>query len=198
MALVTFNDNTLSVIDIETTGVTPGFHEIVQIAVVPLDADLEPQDRSPFYMLIKPEHPERVDEEAMRVNGLKMRDLLQCPTHDQVQDTLEEWFQDLKLAQDKRLIALTQNGEFDIPFVKLWLGEVAYHRYFTYNGRDSMQFALGLNDQAAFKCRPVPFAGVGLKPLCNRLGIQLDGHHDALSDCLATAKVYRELLRFEG
>lgn len=198
MGLVTFNGNTLAALDIETTGVTPGYHEIVQIAIVPLDDDLDPQDRSPFYMLVKPEHPERAMREAMQVNQLKMADLMQAPTQVQVQDTLEEWFQALELPQDKRLIALTQNGEFDIPFIKVWLGEVAYHRYFCYNGRDSMQYALGMNDSAAFKCQPVPFAGVGLKPLCNRLGILLEGHHDALSDCLATAKVYKELLRFES
>jgi len=198
MALVTFNGNTLAALDIETTGVVPGYHEIVQIAIVPLGGDLEPLESSPFYMNIKPEHPDRVMPEAMQVNRLRLGDLMQCPTQVQVQDTLEEWFQALKFNQDKRMIALTQNGEFDIPFVKVWLGEVAYHRYFCFNGRDSMQFALGLNDQAAFKCRPLPFAGVGLKPLCNRLGIQLDDHHDALSDCLATAKVYKELLRFES
>lgn len=197
MGLVTFNNNVLSALDVETTGITPGCHEIVQIAIVPLDDDLNPMERSPFYMKIKPEHPERAMKEAMVKNRLCLRDLEQCPTQIQVADTLEEWFQDLKLPLFKRLICLTHNGKFDVPFVKAWLGEEGYHRYFCYNGRDTMELALGMNDQAAFKCRPVPFAGVGLRPLCNRLGVLFDNHHDALADSLATAKVYRELLRLE-
>jgi DNA polymerase III epsilon subunit-like protein len=81
--------------------------------------------------------------------------------------------------------------------MKAWLGEKQYHDYFCFIGRDTMQYALGLNDSAAWKCQPLPFNGVGLKSLAEKLGVRLDNHHDALADCLATAKVYRELLRLE-
>ena len=198
MSLVTFNHNTLAPLDIETTGSYAGYHEIVQLAIVPLDEDLNQMDVSPFYMNVRPDHPERAQKEAMRAHGISMDFLMKCPGKDQVADVLEEWFVNLNLPMDKRLIWLTQNGQFDIPFMKDWLGQVAFDRYFCWLGRDTMQYALGLNDQAAFKCNAVPFPnGVGLKSLANQLGVELANHHDALADAIATGKVYKEMLRLE-
>jgi len=197
MGLITFNNNTLAALDIETTGAWAGYHEIIQLAIVPLDEDLNQMDVSPFYMNIKPDHPERTQKDATRAHGISLASLAGCPGKDQVANTLEEWFVNLNLPMDKRLIFLTQNGFFDIPFMKVWLGQDLFDRYFCWLGRDTMQYALGLNDQAAFKCRPIPFSGVGLKSLANTLGVELDNHHDALADAIATGKVYKELLRYE-
>jgi DNA polymerase III epsilon subunit-like protein len=195
--MIHFNHNILAVVDIETTGETPGYHEIVQVAVVPLDSNLDPLPSSPFNMFIKPEHLERAVPDAMRSHGISLAKLEGCPTKDQVADCLTEWWRALRLPFDRRLIALTQNGQFDIPHMKAWLGESRYNDYFCFNGRDTMQFALSLNDAAAWKNRPLPFNEVGLKSLASKLGVKLENHHDALADCLATAKVYRELLRLE-
>lgn len=197
MSLVTFNHNTIAALDIETTGSFAGYHEIIQIAIVPMDEDLEIMDVSPFNMFIKPEHPERAQRDATRAHGISLDSLENHPSKEQVADALEEWFVNLHLPMDKRLIYLTQNGLFDIPFCKCWLGETRFDRYFCWIGRDTMQFASGLNDQAAFKCQPVPFSGVGLKSLANTLGVELLNHHDALADAITTAKVYKELLRLE-
>ena len=197
MSLVTHNHNCLASIDIEATGAFAGYHEIIQVAIVPLDDDLDPRDCSPFNMFIKPDHPERAQKDAMNVNGLDLAWLDTCPEKDMVANTLEEWFRDRDFPMDKRMIPLTHNGLYDIPFIKDWLGEALYYRFFTFVGRDTMEAANYMNDQAAFKARPVPFSSVGLKSLCNNFGIILDGHHDALSDALATARVYKELLRFE-
>lgn len=183
--------------DIETTGEIPDYHEIIQVAIVPLDDNLDPMDISPFNMYIRPEFPGRAVPAAMKSHGISMEELEVHPNKVQVADCLHEWFRALKMPFDKRFIALTQNGNFDVPHMKAWLGEHQYHDYFCFNGRDTMQYALGLNDAAAWKCQPIPFNGVGLKPLAEKLGVALDNHHDALADCLATAKVYREMLRLE-
>jgi DNA polymerase III epsilon subunit-like protein len=195
--MIHFNYNVLAAVDVETTGEQPDYHEIIQAAVVPLDGNLDPLPSSPFYMNIKPEHPERANPDAMRSHGITIASLEICPTQDQVADCLTEWFRSLMLPFDRRLIALTQNGQFDVPFMKAWLGERRYHDYFCFNGRDTMQYALSLNDAAVWKNQPIPFNGVGLKSLAEKLGVKLENHHDALADCLATAKVYRELLRLE-
>jgi DNA polymerase III epsilon subunit-like protein len=195
--MITFNYNVLAAYDVETTGETPGYHEIVQCAIVPLDRNLDPMDVSPFNMMMRPDHPERAVKDAMRCHGISMERLMIHPDKAQVADCLHEWFRSLKLPFDKRLISLTQNGLFDVPFMKAWLGERSYHDYFCFNGRDTMQYALSLNDTAAWKNQPIPFNGVGLKPLAKRLGVVLDNHHDALADALACARVYREMLRME-
>jgi DNA polymerase III epsilon subunit-like protein len=149
-------------------------------------------------MGICPDHPEREQKAATKAHGISMSSLEHLPKQDQVADCLEEWFVNLNLPMDKRLIFLTQNGLFDIPFIKHWLGQEMFDRFFCWIGRDTMQYALGLNDQAAFKCQPVPFPnGVGLKSLAATLGVELLNHHDALADSIATARVYKEMLRLE-
>ena len=195
--MINLNGNLLAALDLETTGLIDGYHDIVQVAVVPLDGNLDPLDVPPFYMNMKPDHPERADPEAMRVNGLDLNELQYEPDKWEVADRFDEWFESLELPMFKKLIYLTQNAPFDIPFTKHWLGVNGYEKYFHRRGRDTMFLALGLNDQAAWRNQQIPFSRVGLKDLCAKLGVPLDNHHDALADCLATARVYRELLRYE-
>lgn len=198
MSLLSMNGNLLCAIDVETTGLTPNYNEIIQLAAVPLTPDLDPvPDVSPFNMYMRPWHPERASAEAMRVNGLTMEELLLKPNAAQVADCWEEWFTNLDLPVGKRLIVLAQNAAFDVSMIRAWLGDPSYNRYFARRNRDPMVVASYLNDQAAWKGRPLPFANVGLASLANKFGIDNSGHHDALNDCLVTAKVYRELLRME-
>lgn len=194
--MLNLNGNVLAALDIETTGLLDAYHDIVQVAVLPLDPDLNPLG-NPFYMNIKPEHPERADPIAMQVNGLDLGQLALAPDQWQAADAFDEWWESLDLGMFKKLVYLTQNAPFDISFMRHWLGIEGFEKYFTRRGRDTMFTALAYNDQAAWKNKPIPFNRVGLKDLCGHFGIPLDDHHDALADCIATAKVYRELLRYE-
>ena len=64
-----WNGNQICAMDTETTGLDPFWHEIVQIAILPLDSNMEPrQDVLPFYINMIPQCPERVDREAVKVN----------------------------------------------------------------------------------------------------------------------------------
>ncbi len=193
--MLTLNNNLLCALDVETTGLIDCYHDLIQVAVLPLDGNLDPLDVSPFYMSVRPENPERASPKAMEVNGLSLEVLEGCPGPVQVADCFEEWFQGLELPMDKKIVYLTQNAPFDIPFVKQWLGVLGFERYFCRQGRDTMFTALAKNDEAAWKNQPIPFSYVSLKYLCKVFGIALDNHHDSLADCIATAKVYRELLR---
>lgn len=194
--LITLNGNVLAVVDTETTGLIAGYHDLVQICILPLNSDLDPLEGvSPFYMNMKPEHPERASRVAMRINGLDLDKLKRCPTKVQVADALDVWFKGLNLPLGKKLVFLTQNAPFDLAFLKDWLGQELFEMYFQRRGRDTMFAANFLNDRAAFQCQPVPFPSVSLESLCNQYGISNDGAHDALSDCIRTGKVYREMLR---
>jgi DNA polymerase III epsilon subunit-like protein len=196
--MLTMNHNLFCALDVETTGLESGYHDLVQVAIVPLDDNLNPLvGKSPFYMNLCPNNPERADPRAMEVNGLDMDELLACPKDFQVADCLDEWFASLELPMYKKLIYLTQNAPFDIPYMKNWLGMAGFDKYFHRRGRDTMFTALAKNDEAAWKNQPIPFKYVGLKNLCEVLGVPLDNHHDALADCVATARVYKELLRME-
>lgn len=194
--LITLNNNLLVVVDTETTGLIAGYHDVIQVAVVPLNADLNQLEGvPPFYMNIQPEYPERTTPAALKKNGLKLEELEHCPTKFEAADYFHEWFQALNLPHGKRLIYLCQNSPFDVAFLKHWLGAEGFDRYFCRRGRDTMFTAAYLNDRAAYQAQSVPFPSVSLEGLANKFGIPYEGAHDALNDCLITAKVYKEMLR---
>lgn len=185
--------NIIAAIDVETTGVRPGYHEIVQIAIVPLDCKFDPIGK-PFNKFICPACPERIEPEAFRINGLNLEDLNSEPSHERVADMMTEWFESLYLPLTSRIIPLAHNWAFENSFLKAWLGTAELDRIFHYLPRDAMIYALGLNDKAALVEKEIPFKGVGLKDLCKQFNIINTKPHDALADSIAEAAVYKALL----
>lgn len=196
-----WNGNQLCVIDTETTGLDPYWHEMIQIAIVALDSEIKPRrDVLPFYIEIIPEHPERADKKAMEINRKTFTEIAQRG-HDpeKAKDLLEEWIKKLglpttKYGSPKRIIPLGQNYAFDMGFIKQWLGVSLYNDYFDYHYVDTMITAHFLNDRAAVHAEKIPFSKTGLQWLARTLGVQRERSHDALQDCLTTADVYRLML----
>ncbi len=197
--LVHLNGNLMAAIDYETTGRRPGYHEIIQIAIVPLNADLRPnKDITPFYTTVKPLHPERQEKQSGWVHGLDINDLvLHAPEPDRVQDLMMEWFAKLGLPFRKVVVPLAHNAPFESSFTKAFLGVERTDEIFHSHYRDSMIYAIGLNDKAAFAGEPIPFSSVGLKSMCKKLGIVNTRPHDAYADAVAEAEVYRSLLHMD-
>lgn|SRR5574340_645068 len=191
-----WNQNIFASVDIETTGLVAGFHEIVQIAVQPLDANLEPMsDVRPFYTTISPDHPERADHNAMHVHGLTMDELQESSLDKwRVAEMFEEWFIKLNLPMRRRLIMLAHNVVFENAFIKAWLGIESYDQFFHPHPRDSMMLATAINDRAILRGEKVVYNRLNLPYLCKELGIVFEDHHDSLADALACAKVYKALL----
>jgi len=190
--------NVLAAIDFETTGRRPGYHEIVQIAILPLDHHLKPHPDVPtFYMNIRPEHSERCEPGAFAVHGIDI-DLLMthAPSQDRVVDLLCEWFNKLDLPQNRVIIPLAHNWPFESAFIKGWLGIELTDQMFHSHARDSMLLAASLNDRAFFIGEKAPFSRLGLVPLCKQMGIPYENAHDALADCQAAAELYKRLLTY--
>lgn len=57
----------LAHVDVETTGLDPDFHEMIDIGMI--YTDLAGEELGRFYTRIMPAHPERIDEGARRVNA---------------------------------------------------------------------------------------------------------------------------------
>jgi DNA polymerase III epsilon subunit-like protein len=189
----------MAAIDYETTGRRPGYHEIIQIGIVPLNSNLRPmQGLRPFYTTVKPEYPERQERGAGFVHGLDINELvLHAPESGRVKDLLVEWFNSLELPFGKTLTPLACNWAFESSFTKAWLGVDDMDKIFHSHFRDVMEAAILTNDRAAFAGAEIPFARVGLKSLCRKLGVTNQRPHDALHDALAEAEVYRALCHYE-
>lgn len=195
--MVHLNGNLIAAIDYETLGRRAGYHDIVQMAVVPLDSDMRPlKSIRPFYTPIKPLHPERIERQAMVVHGLNIDDLMMhAPERDRVQDLLVEWFERLDLPFGKKLVPLAHNWAFEKGFTEHWLGVELMESLFYGTARDSMLVAGFINDQEATMGRPAPFNMLGLKSMALKLGVVNEKPHDAYHDAITEAEVYRILCR---
>ena len=190
------NGHLLCAIDTETTGLIPGKHEIFEICVLPLNSKLEvSRDHLPFNLKLRPEKVDDIQWEALNVTQMDFMEL--CSTGMdkwEAADLFVSWYEKLGLADNKRIMPLAHNWVFDAPFIKEWLGFAEFNLRFDGRYRDTMSTALTINDQYDIKNEPCPFPKVKLSYLASCLKIEYDKTHNALDDCVLTAKVYKELV----
>lgn len=191
------NGNLICAIDTETTGSDPRRHDIIQIAVIPLDGLLEPDaNRIPFLMDLAPKRPENADPDAMSCNKIELAQrVLKGVDADRAADLFVEWVEKQKLGFNKRIMPLGSNWPFDRSFLIEWLGPKTYEMLFDSQYRDTMTTATYLNDLASIRGLPYPWPKVNLNYLCNQMRIERLKSHDATDDARVTAECYRNLLK---
>jgi DNA polymerase III epsilon subunit-like protein len=201
------NGNVMCSIDTETTGLDCTFHELIQIAVLPLTDSFEVDDRiDPFVCLMKPDYPDRWDPKAASVNGLFEKANKHGLDRGIAFDLFKGWFREvLKIPETmsppytKQIAPLAQNWTFDYGFINAWMGEDLDGRPFLDDfitrrePRDTKIVCAYLNDLAYMNNERCPFPRYSLGALCDRLCIPHPNKHDALGDAEATAKVYQRL-----
>jgi len=180
--------NIFAAIDLETTGLVPAWNEVLEVAIVPLNADFTIANGIPeFSCRIRAEHPERIDPKAIAVNKL---DPTEGMTLKEAQSKLAEWVLENEITT---IIPLAHNLAFDMDFIKVSFP--MFSRLFSHHGRDSMRLAISLNDALRMRDGEVRFTSVSLQSLKLALDIEGDVRHNALEDAQDTARVYRKLMR---
>ena len=198
--MVHLNGNLLCAVDVETTGIKAGTHDLVQVAVLPLDSNIKPiKSIMPFYMNLTPTRLDNIDYKACKVNKLTLSQMInQSMDKWKAADLFEEWFERLNLpvaaSHHKKLMPLWSNGSFDKSFLKEWLGDEGYDYFFHFHERDTQALALSINDRFYQMSEKLPFPKVGLNAIAAQFNIVNENAHDALSDCITTAEVYRQML----
>lgn len=189
------------VMDTETTGLVPGFHEIYQVAIIPFDKHFNRiKEIPPFIIYMRPQFPERIDPKALSMNkeSTKMSNGVDQMTG---ADLLEDWYNSRftvytsERGMKPKIMPLGHNYQFDKAFISAWLGAEIYESMFDYHYRDSMNTAAYLNDYASFHGEELPHPKVSLVSLANDLHINNEGAHDAGIDALMTLNVYKELVK---
>ncbi len=178
----------IAAIDLETTGLDPHFHDIIEIAIQPLDGSFEPlADIPPFVARIKARRPQNASAKAMEVNGLDLND---GDEYHEFLARLLAWLEEYRIG---KIQMLGQNADFDRSFIEAnipELGRTLGHRFI----RDSQRLACVYNDLVRLRTGKPAFENLGLSDLRKALGIGGLREHRALDDALDAARVYKELL----
>ena len=200
------NGDIFAAVDVETTGNIVGFHEVIQVAILPLDNLLNEIDVLPFYINIKPQHPSRADSAAMRVNRLDLNKLCQTGMDPiAAADLLKDWMdKTLKLGYNKygtkpcRFRPVGHNyAGYDCEMVRAWLDQgLSYEEFFHPHCHDTMLEGVALNTKLSMRGKQLHFDKVGLNAMCKKMGIEYEQgkHHDALYDTRLTAQLFKKLM----
>lgn len=203
-----WNGHLICAIDTETTGLQAGYHEMIQIAIMPLNAEYLPDPEiQPFVCMVKPDHPARWEDGAARVNGLRGVAEKHGLDANVAYQMFVEWYYALGLPETnsppyfKQIIPLAKNWAFDRGFVNAWMGldddrKPAMDQFIrSREARDLQPLIYFMNDLAYIHDEKIyPFPKQSLTYACSRLSIPHPNAHDALGDCEATARCYRRLL----
>lgn len=105
----------LAHIDVETTGLVPGWHEMIDIGMVM--TDLEGNVLDSLFVLVQPEHPERTSAGAVAVNAFdadtwRARGAV---TPEQAVERIIAFHR--RVAGDKRVLLTAYNCQFDTAFL---------------------------------------------------------------------------------
>lgn len=198
--MIHLNGHMMCAIDVETTGLRPGYHELLQVCCVPLDEKLRVRTDLPIFdVLIQPLYPERLEPGAASVNKDQLALCIETGYHPDIAfELFEEWFKRLDLAIEKRITPLAHNWMFDRGFLIEWMGWENFNYYIDGRARDTMLTACFMNDRSDFQAEQTPFPGsLTLSKLANMCDVEVINSrlHDALYDCEITRQIYLALCK---
>lgn len=159
--------NDYTIVDLETSGLIPKFHHIVEVGCIKYRAGKEV---ARFETLIKP--PIKIAEKATSINGITNEMLMYAPTFETVADDLWEFLKDE--------VIVGHNITFDIAFL---------HKNFL--NALNQPFANDYVDTLELSRRHFPhLKSYSLENLCKQFQIATQSHR-AVSDCLAVADIIK-------
>ena len=171
----------LAFIDVETTGLNPTLHEIIELGAVICrmqEGKLVVTDQ--LDVKIKPVHIERADPQALRING-----------YDETQwlfgYTLEEAIK-LFAKKTEGAVMVAHNITFDYGFIEQAFQQTGIPNSMHYHRLDTISVAFaklhGQEDINKFS----------LRALCEYYGIENKRAHSAFSDAFATYELFKKLM----
>lgn len=179
----------LAFIDLETTGLDPDRHEIIEIGGV-IAKQIPQEGRGcqleiidEFEFKVKPENLEGADPQALRINGYNDADWVFAADLKQVMEAVSE------KAASANLVA--QNVTFDWSFLDKAFKKTGVQNKMHYHKIDVIALAY-----AKFYHDPT-FQRFNLSSLAEHFDIKNDKAHTALADIKTTYEIYKRLLEIK-
>lgn len=155
--------NTYVFLDLETTGLDYQTEQITEIGAIKVDDNLDEIDR--FHTMVALEEGRELPEFITKLTGITADDLIGAPSEANALAELAHFIGDS--------IVVAQNAPFDLSFISR--GGIYPDTFIC--TRALVQYI-------------EPELSASLKDVCERNGIDLNGHHRALNDVEATIKVF--------
>ncbi len=177
----------LAFLDVETTGLVPGHHELVDVGVVLTDLDGNILDS--LLVRVQPDHPERTSPQAASINGFTPEKWRAhgALSPEQAIDSLVALHR--RVAGESPTLMVAHNSQFDAAFLDHLFrnGQRSWREIYHYYVLDipSMAWMLGLRELDG-------------RRLAQRLGVEelADGPdlHTGLRCAIGNVRMYRALL----
>lgn len=164
--------NLIASVDFETTGLTAGYHEPIEVAVVTHERE--------YHTYMRPDHPERHTHDAQQVHRIPPATLIRSPSQTIAADRLLCWWRDY--FEPQKLFLLAHNAQFEANFLHDWLGPMR-----------PRIFHNSILDTKGEACAQRLPGGHALAALCDRFAIRNNRPHCALYDARATLEVWSKL-----
>jgi DNA polymerase-3 subunit epsilon len=170
------------IFDTETTGLDPEHHEICSLAAVILDKNWKFKAKG--HMNLMPDHWERAEPEALRVNGIDPKTWK--ATHSSNALSVEKMYEfiDKNKRKNEKIIPVGHNVSFDTSFLKALVKKTGYTWRFHYHEIDtiSWQYLWGAVTEENIR-------NFSLGASCKRFGIENKDVHTASADTVATMQL---------
>ncbi|MFW5816610.1 MAG: exonuclease domain-containing protein, partial [Wenzhouxiangella sp.] len=152
----------LAIIDVETTGLDPGHHEMVDLGAIYVT--LAGEELGRFFVRIMPEHPQRAGKIARSMNGFSEARWQALDAVSPAQAVQRFLAFHASLAEDRRFIFTAYNAPFDRGFINALLRrhDSAFDQLYLYFTLDLPSMAFGAG-QIALRNADVA-AAYGLPP----------------------------------
>jgi DNA polymerase-3 subunit epsilon len=180
-------------IDVETTGLDPTRHEVIDVAIV-FDAEAIPADApwtrhlrregpaAVWHTRIRPERIEDAEPKALEVNGYTPEAWADAPTADQVVDTIVE------LLVESKAVLVGHNVTFDRDFIAALVRRQGRTARLGYHTVDTVTLCYT-------SLVPCGLTALSLDNVRRFIDIPTQGSHAALKDALDAREVYYRLTR---
>ena len=114
----------IAVLDVETTGLDPAYHEMIDLGVIYID--LEGNELARFFSRIKPDHPERAGDVARSINGFDVKRWEQLEAFPEALAVEQFIAFHNQYKGQRNWIVLAYNAYFDRNFLDALLKEHGY------------------------------------------------------------------------
>ncbi len=172
----------LAFVDLETTGINPFKHEIIEIGclIAKQNDNNEWVVTEEFEFKVKPDHIETAENEALRINRYDESAWMFGHTQEEALKTLSQ--------KCEGCVMVGQNVSFDYAFLATKFGEYNIKDPFFYAKLDTISLAY-----MRFR-KDETMTSFTLRELCERLGIKNEKAHSALADIRATYEIFKKLM----